>query len=116
MFNLNVKFPYPRGATHIEDFNFRTAKYLWTISDISNRVRSTNPGMKNFNRKHLLNVLHRAMGGWTDTVRRVHHFTQPNMTITRGEVKYGDRTKFWCPPLNSEYLKKKFQFDASTYR
>jgi hypothetical protein len=38
------------------------------------------------------------------------------MSITRGEVKYGDRTKFWMPPLNSEYIKKGFDFDASTYK
>ena len=116
MFNFNTKFPCPRHATCIDDFNFRTADYLWTISDISNRVRSTNPGMKNFNRKHLLNVLHRTVGGWTDTVRRVHEFTKPRMTIIRGEVNYDGRKKFWMPPLNSEYIKKGYDFDASTYK
>jgi len=114
MFNFHTRFPVTSTATIIDNFDFRTSEFLWTAADISARIRSTNPGMKAFSRKHLLNVLHRECSRWTDTIRKIREFKQPKIQIIRGAITLQGRTKFWMPPLNSDYIKKGY-FESETY-
>jgi hypothetical protein len=99
MFDFATPWPVSKTATVIDNMDFRKSSFLWTAADVATRIRSTNPGMKSFTRKHLVNVLHRVCGRWTNTMRNSREFKKPKVVITKGEVFFGGRSKFWMPPL-----------------
>lgn len=110
MFDFDAEWPLGSRSRLPRGFNFRDQPDLRSASEISDRLRKAGV-VEKFTRKHLVNVLKRMCGKWTNTIRGVKTFADTKMYVKKGEVYYGGRKKFWLPPVKHSPKKSRYFMD-----